>query len=79
MSNEIMKQTYAEKKAKQKAEIDILKPLMIAECKRIVQLLENNVEESRYGFGEYNASELFAKLHELRRDSINFERVVKRL
>lgn len=72
-----MKKTWEQKEVEKKSKAKIMKQMIIAECHRIIELLENDAEEALYGYGEYSSSELFAKMHELRRDTITLQRIIK--
>jgi sortase (surface protein transpeptidase) len=72
-----VKKTWEEKQAEKAEKSKVMKQMIIAECNRIVELLENDAETTMYGYGEYKASELFNKMKELRRDTITLERIQK--
>lgn len=69
------KLTYEEKQQEKKRKAKIAKDMIVANCNRIVDMLEHNADENVYGYGEYPSSELFNKMHELRRDTINLEKI----
>lgn len=61
---------------------DVIRKSIIAECLRVAYLLENDADKNIYGgygntYEGYQASELFAKLKELRRDSIYLEKIAR--
>ena len=51
--------------------IDDMKQLIILECKRVIEILQS--DEKTKPYGSALASELKAKMHELRRDTIRLE------
>ena len=51
--------------------IDDNKQLLILECKRVIEILESGVKLDPWGSSV--TSELKAKMHELRRDTIRLE------
>ena len=56
--------------------IDDTKKLVVLECKRVIKLIESGTELNPYG--NPATSELKAKMHELRRDTIRLENQVYR-
>lgn len=72
-----MGSTYEEKQKEKDRQAQIAKDLIIANCKRIIDMLENGADNNVYGCsrGNYPASELFNKMHELRRDTLNLEKI----
>jgi hypothetical protein len=71
------KKTWEEQQAEKAAKMKPIKQMIIGECARIMHLLEQNAESNQYGYSENAASELFAKMHELRRDTITLEKLQK--
>jgi len=51
--------------------MDDTKQLIVLECKRIIEIIESGAELKPWGYGP--TSELKAKMHELRRDTIRLE------
>lgn len=56
--------------------IDDTKQLVILECKRVIEIIESGEKLNPYGGGI--TSELKAKMHELRRDTIRLENMIYR-
>ena len=56
--------------------IDDTKQLVVLECKRVIEIIESGAKLDPWG-GELT-SELKAKMHELRRDTIRLENQVYR-
>ena len=56
--------------------IDDTKQLIVLECKRVIEIIESGDELKPWGYGL--ASELKAKMHELRRDTIRLENQIYR-
>jgi len=56
--------------------IDNNKQLIILECKRVIEILESGVKLDPWGGSV--TSELKAKMHELRRDTIRLENQIYR-
>jgi len=56
--------------------IDDNKQLIVLECKRIIEILESGVKLDPWG--DAGTSELKAKMHELRRDTIRLENQIYR-
>lgn len=56
--------------------IENAKLLVAIECKRVIEILESGEELKPWGYGL--ASELKAKMHELRRDTIRLENLIYR-
>ncbi len=55
--------------------LDDNKQLVILECKRVIEIIESGEKLKPYG---YEVSELKAKMHELRRDTIRLENQIYR-
>ena len=71
------KLTFEERQAEKRRKADIMRPLVIAECRRVIELLEHTADNDHYNYGEYTSAELFNKMHELRRDTITLEKIQK--
>ena len=56
--------------------IDDTKQLVVLECKRVIEIIESGAEINPWGSSV--TSELKAKMHELRRDSIRLENQIYR-
>lgn len=56
--------------------IDDAKQLIVLECKRVIEIIESGESLQPWGYGL--ASELKAKMHELRRDTIRLENLIYR-
>lgn len=56
--------------------IDDTKQLVVLECKRVIEIIESGAELNPWGSPE--TSELKAKMHELRRDTIRLENLIYR-
>ena len=56
--------------------IDETRQLVILECKRVIEIIESGTKLNPYG--SPSTSELKAKMHELRRDTIRLENQVYR-
>lgn len=56
--------------------IDDTKKLVVLECKRVIEIIESGTELNQYGSPA--TSELKAKMHELRRDTIRLENQIYR-
>jgi len=69
--------TWEERQQIKKQKTKITKQLILAECYKIIELLENEAETKPYGYNFYSSSELFSKMRELRRDTINLEKIQK--
>ena len=54
--------------------IDDAKQLVVLECKRVIEIIESGVELNQWGGSV--TSELKAKMHELRRDTIRLENLI---
>lgn len=71
-----MKKTWEQKQAEKAAKVKPIKQMILGECHRIIQLLEDDVDSNTI-YGDREVAELFAKMHELRRDTINFEKRIR--
>jgi len=58
-------------------QIDELAELLLLEMKRSIRLLENKAYNNRFGSRVNGWAELNSKLHEIRRDSITLNRIIK--
>jgi len=56
--------------------IDDTKQLVVLECKRVIEIIESGTKLNPYGSAA--TSELKAKMHELRRDTIRLENHIYR-
>lgn len=56
--------------------IDDTKQLVVLECKRVIEIIESGTDLVPWGSSE--TSELKAKMHELRRDTIRLENQIYR-
>ena len=56
--------------------IDDAKQLIVLECKRVIEIIESG--EKLNPWGSAATSELKAKMHELRRDTIRLENLIYR-